>query len=353
MKDFIKKYQKVPVEEYPNKVTAKPVVSVCVQTYQHADYIGQCLDSILMQKTDFPFEILVGEDASSDETREICKQYAKSYPDKIRLFLHQRENNIPIKNRPSGRFNFVYNLFKARGEFVALCEGDDYWTDDLKLQKQLNYIKSDKGLAMVYTGFVELTQTTGKQEKNIYKKFQRDSLQGYIFNRLIQGNWLATPTVMARKADLENYVDYEEITIREFPMADIPTWLELAYHKKVGFIPEITAAHRVLENSASQSGIVKNRANFIEEAHMTRKYFLQKYSLSKEVDKLLEIRINRKRIRYAFLTNESEILEKAKNSLNDLGYTLSFIEKMYYCASRVKFLHLTVRNLLKLFRVKV
>src|SRR5690606_25596514 len=103
-------------------------------------YIRECLDSILMQKTDFPFEILLGEDASTDGTREISIEYADKYPDKIRLFLHHRENNIEILGTPTGRFNSLYNLFSARGTFIALCEGDDFWTDEKKLQKQYEFM---------------------------------------------------------------------------------------------------------------------------------------------------------------------------------------------------------------------
>ena len=95
-KEFKNKYQKEPVDHYPTNVLEEPLVSVCVQTYQHADYIEDCLEGILKQKTDFPIEILLGEDASSDGTREICIEYANKYPDKIRLFLHNRENNISI-----------------------------------------------------------------------------------------------------------------------------------------------------------------------------------------------------------------------------------------------------------------
>ena len=107
--EFNDKYQKVPVEEYPNSVSTKPTVSVCVQTYQHTHFIRDCLEGILMQETDFPFEILLGEDASTDGTREICIEYADKYPDKIRLFLHHRENNISIGGSPTGRFNFMFN----------------------------------------------------------------------------------------------------------------------------------------------------------------------------------------------------------------------------------------------------
>src|SRR5690606_2316591 len=134
--EFLDQYQKVPVVEYPNLVPENPMVSVCVQTYQHAPYIRECLDSILMQKTNFPFEILLGEDASTDGTREICIEYAEKFPDKIRLFLHSRENNIVILGTPTGRFNSLYNLYSLRCKFIALWEGDDSWTDDRKLQKQ-------------------------------------------------------------------------------------------------------------------------------------------------------------------------------------------------------------------------
>ena len=139
----ITKLQKVPVEHYPNKVPEKPLVSVCVQTYQHADFIKQCLDSILMQQTNFDFEILLGEDESTDGTKEICIEYAEKHPDKIRLFLHKRENVIHIGGHPTGRFNMLYNLNEARGKYIALCEGDDYWTDPLKLQKQVDFLEKN------------------------------------------------------------------------------------------------------------------------------------------------------------------------------------------------------------------
>ena len=121
-----------------------PLVSVCVTTYQHAPYIKECLDSILMQKTDFPFEIILGEDESTDGTREICIEYAEKHPDIIRLFLRSRKDVIYINGNPTGRFNFTKNLKAAKGKYVALCEGDDYWTDPLKLQKQVDFLDGNE-----------------------------------------------------------------------------------------------------------------------------------------------------------------------------------------------------------------
>lgn len=142
-KEFKEQYQKIEVVEVRNDVTSQPMISVLVQTYQHAAYIIKCLDGILMQETTFPFEIIVGEDASKDGTREICLEYAKNYPDKIRLFLHNRQNNIKIDGNPTGRFVLIYNLFVARGKYIALCEGDDFWINSQKLQNQVGFLEAN------------------------------------------------------------------------------------------------------------------------------------------------------------------------------------------------------------------
>lgn len=125
----------------------KPFVSVCIQTYQHINYIKQCLDSILMQQTTFPFEIILGEDESNDGTREICIDYANKNPDKIKLFLRSRKDVIYINGQATGRYNFIENLKACQGKYVAICEGDDYWTDPLKLQKQVDFLETNKHFA--------------------------------------------------------------------------------------------------------------------------------------------------------------------------------------------------------------
>lgn len=119
-----------------------PVVSVCIATFQHAPYIEQCIESALMQQTNFPFEILLGEDESTDGTREICKAYAEKYPGKIRLFLRSRKDVIYINGNPTGRFNAIQNFLEAKGKYIALLEGDDYWSDPLKLQKQFDILET-------------------------------------------------------------------------------------------------------------------------------------------------------------------------------------------------------------------
>lgn len=118
----------IGVSENTDMENSLPLVSVVVLTYNQAVYIGRAMDGILSQKTDFPFEILVGDDASTDGTGEILQEYAKKYPGRIRLFL--REENL-------GASRNIYELLcAARGTYIATCEGDDYWISPHKLQKQ-------------------------------------------------------------------------------------------------------------------------------------------------------------------------------------------------------------------------
>lgn len=189
--EFKKKYEKVPVERYPNAVSDKPLVSVCVQTYNHAVYIRQCLDGILMQQTDFDFEILLGEDDSADGTRKICIEYADKYPDKIRLFLHRRENNIRIGGGPTGRFNFLYNVFSSTCKYLALCEGDDYWTDPLKLQKQVNILENDCSLAGCFHD-VKVLKRRGTVDSFLIDNGNFDYNQTRLVNleNLFKSKWL-------------------------------------------------------------------------------------------------------------------------------------------------------------------
>lgn len=119
------------------------LVSVVVPTWQQAGYIEACVKSILMQETGFPVEILIGEDDSSDGTQAICQRLAAEHPQRIRLFLRSRKDVIHINGEPTGRANLMGLLRDARGKYVAWCDGDDQWTDPLKLAKQVALMEAD------------------------------------------------------------------------------------------------------------------------------------------------------------------------------------------------------------------
>lgn len=166
-----------PVEEYPNNLhtSANDTIdlSIVFTTYNHKDYVSQALDSILMQETSFRFEIIVGDDESTDGTREICIEYAKKYPDRIRLLLHHRANNIKVLGRPCFIFQFTYNLYCANGKYIAFLSGDDYWTDKNKLQKQFDFMEQNPQISYSFHKWAYKNENNNeiinnKDDKKVY-----------------------------------------------------------------------------------------------------------------------------------------------------------------------------------------
>src|ERR1700739_2391661 len=113
----------------------KPLISVCMITYNHEKYIAQAIESVLAQKTNFPVELVIGDDYSTDSTRKICLDYKKKHPDILKL-------RFPDKNMGMMP-NFIANLKECDSRYIALLEGDDYWTDPYKLQKQFDFLEAN------------------------------------------------------------------------------------------------------------------------------------------------------------------------------------------------------------------
>ena len=129
----------------PEKLCKHPVVSVSMITYNHEPYIRQAIEGVMMQKTDFEFELVIGEDCSQDKTREICFEYQKKFPDKIRvLWWHENVSKLGGNGRRVRAH--------CRGEFIAFCEGDDYWVDPLKLQKQVDVMRKYPNVGICFCG---------------------------------------------------------------------------------------------------------------------------------------------------------------------------------------------------------
>ncbi len=204
-----------------NKVPADPKVSILVQTYNHHLTIAQCLEGILSQKTDFAYEILLGEDDSRDGTREVCLAYAKKYPERIRLFLHQRSNNIAINGKPTGKFNVLYNFKEVRGEYFAICEGDDFWIDDCKLQKQVDALEANPGASLCYTR-VNLMDRNGNMQSDdesiTESRFRqiRDSSELNIIHLLTVGNFIHTCSILAKTEGLSIPPEFEKSPVGDY-----------------------------------------------------------------------------------------------------------------------------------------
>ncbi len=122
-------------------------LSIICDTYNHEKYIAQCLDGILMQKVNFTFEVLIHDDASVDNTANIIKEYELKYPDTVKP-IYQSENQY--YKGASAYIWQTYQFPRAKGKYVAMCEGDDYWTDPYKLQKQVDFLEKNEEYSICF-----------------------------------------------------------------------------------------------------------------------------------------------------------------------------------------------------------
>lgn len=207
-----------------------PIVSICCVTYNHEDYLQECLDGFLMQKTNFEFEVLVHEDASTDKTAEILKSYEKKFPGKLRC-VYQTENQFKKQNV------LTEILFKmAQGKYIALCEGDDYWSDPNKLQKQVDFLESNPEYMASYHRAMLINETG-----SIIKKEKYDNYSDYSENELLTGyGELITNAVMFRSI-LEIIPEFSKVH-----NGDTTFWHLFGFYGKAKFQHDILpSAYRI------------------------------------------------------------------------------------------------------------
>lgn len=181
----------------------EPLVSICCITYNHVDYIRDCLDGFLMQKVDFPYEIIINDDCSTDGTIKIIEEYTRRFPLIIKPIFH--EVNEYSKGTRGMFSNFVFP--KAKGKYVALCEGDDYWTDPLKLQKQVDFLEDHSDYSFVCGGYIARDTINIKDEIIIDQKLKglSDNDAGFeITITRIKNDWITkTLTLLFRRDCLD------------------------------------------------------------------------------------------------------------------------------------------------------
>lgn len=222
-----------------NRIT--PLVSVVTITYQHALYIRQCLDSILMQETDFPFELIIGEDGSTDGTREICIDYANRYPDKIRLFLRDRTLSQYVdKNGRIIRFNGHFTRAVARGQYVAICEGDDFWLSSKKIQKQIDYMGLHSNCSLCAHNAYRVVE-----DGTILSVFSNIENNTRLSTQQIMKKWLIpTSSIVYRRASLD--APSWELRISN---GDLVIQIELSTRGSIYYFADIMGGYRIHKGS--------------------------------------------------------------------------------------------------------
>lgn len=232
----------------PIRLCKSPVVSVHMVTYNHEPYIRQAIEGVLSQKTDFEFELVIGEDCSTDRTLEICLDYQRRFPEKVRVITGER--NLYRNPCPEGD-NWRRNLAHCRGEYIAICEGDDYWIDPLKLQKQADAMRSHKTVSLCFTGGHRFDVFLGRylpwgMEDRMQNglRLGKEFFDEYLTNTSL---WIFTASLMVRKSSLEEFCNHSslrDIYSMRLRLADLVLILAMSTTGDVYMVPDDMIVYR-------------------------------------------------------------------------------------------------------------
>ncbi len=245
-----------------------PLVSICMVTYNHSQWIGQAIEGVLIQKTTFPFELVISDDCSMDNTADIIKRYALDNPSLIR----PRFNN---SNKGLGN-NFPETLNFCRGKYIAICEGDDFWIDPLKLQIQVDYLEKNPEYVMSSHNYYELSEPNKSLDENIKYDFNFT----YGRERYLK-DWVTQPVTCVFRNIFRDYTFLKKEDI----FCDVILFYELLKHGRGFFFKEAMAAFRI-HKTALSSGL--SRWQWLYN-HVVMFDYLFRYN---EIDNLLQ-RISR------------------------------------------------------------
>jgi len=234
-----------------------PLVSILVITFNQEKFIAQAIESVLMQRVNFKYEIVIGEDCSTDRTRDIVLEYQEKYSDRIKLLLQGKNAGM--------HKNFVDTYYTCRGKYIALLEGDDYWTDVHKLQKQVDFLEDNPDFAIcfhkmqiIYEGKPHLNHISNTKQKEITS-----------INNLAFGNYIYTASCIFRN-NLHEIPDW----FHQCPVGDYPLHLLNAQYGKIKFINEIMGVYRIHEEGTwGNTSMIRQREKWVEMLEFIRDKF--------------------------------------------------------------------------------
>jgi glycosyltransferase involved in cell wall biosynthesis len=245
----------------------RKMVSVIIITYRQEAFIAEAIESIMCQKANFPFEVVIGEDSSPDNTRAICEQYVQKYPEHIRL--------LPLCRNTGSMDNFLRTLDACKGKYVALCEGDDYWCDTQKLQKQVDFLEANPDFTICFTS-AAIKDEMGwcKPDAYYFPKPEKDvfTIEDFILSEM---NIIPTATIMFKNVlpyPLPNFY-------RKAMVGDMGLQLFAADKGKAKWLNETTAVYRNHGGGVTKSEAIIKKADaaLMQFFHSFNKFTQLKY----------------------------------------------------------------------------
>ena len=309
-------------------------VSVKMITYKHEKFIKQAIEGVLMQKANFEFELIIADDCSPDNTNEIVNKIIESHPRGSVIKYYRHEKNIGMNE------NGLFGVNKCNGKYIAFCEGDDYWTDSLKLQKQVDFLEKNDDYGLVHTNFDTLKN---RQVKKIEKKKYSVPV-GDVKEQLMYENFIGTLTVCARRSVFMNSISIaQKLAIN----GDLANWSVLSNFCKIGYIKDSTSVYRITEESASNSLDPLKQFNFVKSAFLTKFILIKKFNYNARTIKLVNKRYIKILFKHSLILEDNEVINEflfhCKNNNNFTG----IIYRFFYKLSRFTLIKNTLLKIVK------
>ncbi|MBC5995070.1 glycosyltransferase [Pontibacter cellulosilyticus] len=252
--------------------TLRPEVNVVMLAYNQEKFISKAIESVLAQRTKFKFNLIIGEDCSTDNTHVICEKYAYQFPDVIHLM--DNSSNLGLIR------NYKRCFEKCEGDFIAILEGDDYWIDPLKLQIQYDEFKKEENIGLVHTSYKILKDSSTKYEKVSHKVVKRSiECQGEnLYSEIIKKNFVCAVTTMFRRNVVEE-IDFDYFISQGCKTIDYILWLHISLKFNIKYIERETAVYRVLNESISNNKDLNKIREFAETKVQIAHYYLCRYPI--------------------------------------------------------------------------
>lgn len=247
------------------------IVSILMPAYNHKKYISQAIKSVLAQKTNYPYELLIHDDCSTDSTLTIAQDYATKYPDKIKLFT-EKENQGLMKS-------YKRLIEQSNGKYFAILESDDYWLDENKLQIQIDFLENNPDYGIVAGDIITIDDEGNEIKKGGFNSDKAST--DFWYTKLLGLSGFEGACAIIFRRDLFNtYCNINDYIDLGFKTFDQPTWLSISYHSKCKVIPKILAAYRHTSTSLSNNIFFEKHIDFILNIIEIEKYIIEKYGLN-------------------------------------------------------------------------
>lgn len=318
----------------PVVMNKHPLVSVKMCTYNHEPYIAQAIEGVLMQETDFPIELVIGEDCSTDRTREIVLGYQRKHPDVIRVVLWDKNVGGWRNSRELDGL--------LRGKYVALNEGDDYWTHPRKLQMQVDVMEANPEVGLVHGGVDQYDVV--RKRRYVWEPKPSGYDDGDILHKYMYGKYhIFTPTVCIRR-DLHTAVrrDNPDTFHDRFLMGDLQLWWELSRVTRFRLINEPLATYNILPESASRFRDIRKLIRFRRSAIELRMHFIRKYNLGSALEIYSRRRFATHSLEDAYVAGDRGLADSAWGELKRTHASIGLRQFVLFCGARCVFARLAI-----------